>query len=243
MYKLLKNSIKNFCKIFNLDIRFITPYSSEQQIIKNLIKIKKIDVILDVGANIGQFAHSILQLGFDGEIICFEPTSSAHKNLELNFKKIQHVRVYPRCALGDSVKKTTIHISENSVSSSILNMNDEHLYHAPNSRYVNTENVDLITLDSFFKLNPKYKSNKLYLKIDTQGFEMNVLRGAEKSLKNISVIQLEASIAMLYDGQPSFVDIIKFLGHNEFSLWSIIPGFSDPLSGRLLQFDMLFYRK
>jgi hypothetical protein len=80
------------------------------------------------------------------------------------------------------------------------------------------------------------------LKIDTQGYEMAVLRGAEKMLPRLAGVQLELSLAPLYEGQTLYLELIDWLRARGFDLWSVIPGFVDPSSGRMLQFDGVFFR-
>jgi hypothetical protein len=79
------------------------------------------------------------------------------------------------------------------------------------------------------------------LKIDTQGYEMEVLRGARRSLTDkINAVQTELSLVELYDGQPLLLDVCNFLKQYNFNLRHIIPGFKDPISGALLQLDGIF---
>ena len=86
-------------------------------------------------------------------------------------------------------------------------------------------------------------SERPFIKIDTQGYEMEVLKGAESTLRLASGIKVEVSIAPLYEGQPDYLSLIEFIRSAGFSLWSIEPGFSDPKTGRLLQFDAVFFRE
>ncbi len=85
-------------------------------------------------------------------------------------------------------------------------------------------------------------SRKLLLKIDTQGYEMSVLEGAQKLLPRACGVQLELSLAQLYDGQVLYLEMLQWLQARGFNLWSVIPGFVDPSSARMLQFDGVFFR-
>ncbi|MFX8373787.1 FkbM family methyltransferase, partial [Acinetobacter baumannii] len=86
-----------------------------------------------------------------------------------------------------------INISGNSYSSSILPMLPAHLSAAPESLYIGKAKTKVITLDSVFD---EYRVNKekVFLKIDTQGFEAEVLSGLSRNLRNITAVQLEMSI-------------------------------------------------
>ena len=86
-------------------------------------------------------------------------------------------------------------------------------------------------------------SNNILLKIDVQGFEREVLKGAEKILPIITAVQLELSLTELYVGETLFDFYIDLFNKMGFVLWDIQPGFRDPKTGRLLQFDGTFIKK
>jgi hypothetical protein len=71
---------------------------------------------------------------------------------------------------------------------------------------------------------------------------MPVLRGAEKLLQTLAGLQLELSLTQLYDGQVLYLDMLRWLGDRGFELWNVMPGFVDQASGRLLQFEGIFFR-
>jgi len=71
---------------------------------------------------------------------------------------------------------------------------------------------------------------------------MPVLRGAEKLLQSLAGLQLELSLTELYDGQVLYLDMLRWLADRGFELWNMMPGFVDQASGRLLQFDGIFFR-
>lgn len=114
-----------------------------------------------------------------------------------------------------------------------------HVSAAPQSRYVGTEKVPLTRLDQI--AHPFIEqSNKLLLKIDTQGYEMPVLEGAQNLLPRVHAIQLELSLVPLYEGQTLYKEMIDWLAGKGFDLWNVIPGFVDQISGRMLQRDRFF---
>jgi hypothetical protein len=82
----------------------------------------------------------------------------------------------------------------------------------------------------------------LFLKIDTQGYEDRVLRGAVELLPRAVGLQLEMSLVSLYEGQRRFDEMYVELVGKGFELWSMSPAFVDPRSGRLLQVDATFFR-
>lgn len=201
-----------------------------------------IDLVVDVGANTGQFSGELRDGGFSGHILSFEPLSRAHQILLKNSKGDDHWEVFPRCAIGDVDGEVMINVSENSVSSSILPMLNSHREAAPQSSYVMKENTPIFKLDSI--LPRKIEGfNSILLKIDTQGFEWNVLDGAMNVLPQIKAVQMELSLIDLYEGQHLWLECIERLKNLGFALWSLQPAFTDHKTGQTLQFDGLFIRQ
>lgn len=233
-------------KVFGLEVfltKNLTPSSAQQDAIKLVSVFQKfeIDMVIDIGANTGQFVSEIRRGGYEGKVVSFEPLSQAHRELLLSSVADHLWDVYPRCALGDHEGEVEINIAGNSESSSILPMLDAHQNAAPESAYQGKESACIKTLDSIAAEYLK-DSRAPFLKIDTQGFEWEVLDGARNTLPHIQGILIELSLVPLYDGQYLWRDIIDRLEDLGFTLWSFKPVFSDPLSGRTLQVDGLFFR-
>jgi FkbM family methyltransferase len=198
------------------------------------------NLIFDIGANEGQFSSELRKAGFEGEIICFEPLSKAYKVLLENASKF-YFKVHQRCAIGDRIEETLINVSNNSVSSSLLPISNIHTQSAPKSKYVDSESVKVITLDSLI---PVYLNidSKLFLKLDTQGFEWNVLMGGKEILNRTVALSLELSFQELYVGQKLWFEIVDFLHQNGFYIWAIQKGFTNPVTGQSLQADVIFLK-
>lgn len=205
-----------------------------------LMKHLKIDTVLDVGANNGSYGLEIREAGFKGKIISFEPINSAYTELHKKSRIDSKWDVY-NIALGDINSNLSINISENVFSSSFLEIEKKHLDASLNSKYIGIENCEVKTLNSLFdQLNLKGK--KIYLKIDTQGYEDKVLNGANDVLENIIAIQVELSMQPLYKGQCLFHELYILLLQKGFSLNDVSPGFLSETTGEMLQFDGIFRR-
>jgi FkbM family methyltransferase len=202
----------------------------------------EIDLVFDVGANSGQYATELRKSGYKGTMVSFEPLVDAHKKLVENAKSDASWFVHSRCAVGDSIKDVSLNVSGNSYSSSILNMLPEHSCAAPDSVYVGKNEVKQITLDSIFRQYASAK-NKIFLKIDVQGYEMSVLKGIEKNFKFLTGVQLECSTTPLYEGENTFEKFVTFFKKAGFECWLCLPGFTNPKTGRMLQFDLIYYKK
>lgn len=201
-----------------------------------------INIVFDVGANVGQFGRKLRDSGFRGNIVSFEATSTSYAKLLEESKGDKDWIIAPRAAIGDRDGTTTIHISANSVASSVLPMLPLHAEAAPDSRYVTSEEVALYKLDTIGKQFVCAK-DRVFIKLDVQGFEYQVLQGAEELLTRVVGLQLEHSLVPLYDGEHLFHPMLHELEERGFELWSLVPGFVDKNSGRLLQVDGVFFRR
>jgi FkbM family methyltransferase len=201
----------------------------------------QINLLFDVGANYGAYSLGMRKLGYKNRIVSFEPLNSAFNQLK-NESASDPLWTIQNYALGNEAGKTKIHVSDNSFSSSILDILPEHLSSAPESRYVSEQDIEIKTLDSIYSEFVK-EGDKMMLKIDTQGYEWNVLEGASKLLPKISMVQVEMSVFPLYQNEMLFSDLLRYLEDRNFKLCSLENGFSDPVSGKLLQVDGIFVRK
>ncbi len=220
--------------------RYVPPTSPTQGLVASLHKFG-IDLILDVGANTGQFATDLRHWGYTGRIVSFEPLTQAHGELLQASEGDPMWDVYPRCALGNHEGEVEINIAGNSQSSSILPMLESHRSAAPESEYQGKEIVRIKTLDAVAGQYLK-NAHATFLKIDTQGFEWAVLDGAFATLPHIKGILVELSLLPLYEGQHLWREVMARLEGEGFTLWSFKPVFSDQASGRTLQVDGIFFR-
>ena len=223
-----------------MDIHRYVPIVLQPPLITSFKRFE-IDLVLDVGANRGQFASEIRSGGYSGRIVSFEPLSAAHaKLLQASDSDAEWV-VCPRCALGDHDGEVEINIAGNSLSSSILPMLDLHRTAAPESTYIGREIVPIKTLDAVVGRYLK-NSRAPFLKIDTQGFESKVLDGARATLPLVRGVLVELSLAPLYEGECLWMEMIKRLEAEGFVLWAFEPVYFNPNDGRILQVDGVFYR-
>lgn len=238
---MVKNLIKSTLLRAGLELRRYNPaYSSDAQI-ANILDRLAIDTVFDVGANVGQFARELRRLSYMGTIISFEPLSSAWAQLAATSASDARWSVAPRMAIGREDGESRINIAGNSVSSSVLDMLESHAGAAPDSRYTGHEAVRVARLDTVAS-DYLVDDARLYLKIDTQGFEAAVLAGAVATLARTQAVQLELSLTALYAGQERFEAIVATLHAAGFEMWTLWPGFADAATGRLLQIDAIFVR-
>ena len=135
-----------------------------------------------------------------------------------------------------------INVSEKSDCSSILNMLPSHIESASGLKYIAQQEITIKKLDSVFSSFAS-NSDKVMIKIDTQGFEKNVIDGALESLKRIMIIQIEMSIVPMYENEMLFIEMIQYLEKKNFQLYSLENGHFNRNTGQLLQVDGIFVNK
>lgn len=203
----------------------------------------RIELVLDIGANIGQFGEELFANGYAGELVSVEPLPDAHAVLRATAAKHQaRWRVLEPMAAGRDERRVDISVAGNSYSSSVLEMLDRHIEAAPGSAPIGKVSVQQKTLDQLFAPQLDRRRPTL-LKIDTQGYELPILQGAPRCLERVSLVLLELSLQQLYRDQMLWLELIGYMADKGFEVWSLQPEFCDPKTGQLLQVNGLFHRK
>ena len=247
----MKLHINRYLKYFNIQVQRIVPVDSEKEFIAQLsdeLQSRQlflahfgINVLLDVGANTGQYASLMRRIGYKGQIISFEPLTSAFAALKEKVD-LDNKWLAENFALGNQEEQSIIHIAGNSYSSSLLDILPSHIEFDANSRYIAEEIIQIKKLDDIYSNYCKL-DDVVMLKIDTQGFEKNVLEGSKLSLKKMALLQLEISIEPLYENEILFVEMVNYLQAFGFDLFALENGIRNPQSGKLLQVDGIFINK
>jgi FkbM family methyltransferase len=233
---------KRGSRALGLEVQRLKSANTEEAITRNLLQTLQPAAVLDVGANVGQFATGLRRLGYAGLIVSFEALPSVHAKLTQRAAADSNWVVAPCAALGSSPGTVEINVAANTASSSVLPMLEAHRRAAPQSQYVGTVAVPMARLDELsLPLLPSH--GELMLKIDTQGYEREVLRGATAILNRVAALQVELSLVPLYEGAPTLADMVVFVERLGFELFNLAPGFKEKRSGRLLQADGFFVRQ
>ena len=193
--------------------------------------------VFDIGANVGQFSRDVRRHSFRGQIYSFEPVQETFSKLFNNFKNDSDWTGI-RKAVGRKSGALEINLSANAgLSNSFMEMGEQHLINFPNSRYTGTEMVGITTIDDqIYSL--KIKPKELAVKVDVQGFELEVLFGMSSHIRDIRCILIEASLTPLYLGEPSLSEIISFLEKNNHRVVDVFRGVQSK-KGYLLQVDLI----
>lgn len=235
-------TVLRLARRFGLDIRRYGPYQDPFYRLLQSLRRENVTVMLDVGGNVGQYGERLRIAGYQGRIISYEPLSEAHAALVRKAAHDAQWIVAPRCALAAHGGITKINIANNSQSSSILAMLHRHQQGDPQSGYIGSESVSLMTLDDALDAVPDLTAASLGLKIDTQGYEAEVLKGLQNWSDKIKVMQLEMSLVPLYESASTFDDLFQSVVKRGYRCISIEPGFIDPNTAEVLQVDAIFQR-
>lgn len=232
--------VQSVFRLFGLHLQYYNPSNSEIALVDYLLGEYNIKTIVDVGANEGQFALKLLQKNnYNGKIISFEPVSSSFNVLSNNSKQ-SHNWIVVQSAVGDSEGQLPINISQNSVSSSLRKVNAHTVEAEAGTAVIKTEMVAINTLDNLLKA--QEWQDDLWLKIDVQGFEREVLHGASEALKRAKVVQIELAVIPSYEQSPYLEEIITMLRSSGFTLYSIMSGFRNYTTGQMYEMEGFFVR-
>jgi FkbM family methyltransferase len=216
---------------------------SRELILREIIKNFSIDYIIDIGANEGQFYKSIRSSGYSSKGISFEPTARSFDKLKMVTEKDPDWQVFS-CALGDRNQNSFINIYEESVFNSFNEVNScgENLF-SDMVRPTAKQEVEIVTLDSFISENAlDFNHKNIFIKTDTQGYDLKILKGAKHLLSSTRVIQVELAYNLIYQNSPQSNEIVAFLNEQGFHLTAIIPISIDPKDFRLIECDGIFSR-
>lgn len=208
--------------------------------LKTILERLEIDLVLDVGANEGQFVQRLREI-YQGEVISFEPVSEPYKRLCLNAVNDDSWKIL-QLALGETERQAVINISNNTVFSSILETNDfgrDRFGDEQSSR--GTEIIQMTTLENAIRDNVvNAESRRIFLKIDTQGYDLNVFRGIGKYGDRVFGLQSEISIIPIYSGMDKWTDSICYFIDASYSLVGLFPVTRDGM--RVIEYDCLLIK-
>jgi FkbM family methyltransferase len=205
----------------------------------NLIRDLKPELIIDGGANIGQWASQVRKVNPALKIWSFEPLEESRKQLEKVSNRYRNEwEVFP-FALGQKNETRYINIASNSQMSSSFFDSTIHSQIRPEITFDSQQEVEVISLDSLEHRLQEFKN--IFLKLDVQGFELSVILGAVKILPKISMIELESSFTPLYEGETAHHELIVKIKELGFTVWCISTPSSEK-SGRQFALDTLLIR-
>ena len=195
--------------------------------------------VLDVGANVGQFSRAAAQCFPGVAVHAFEPLTVCQPALRKVSERFPQIQIHP-VALGEQAGEVAMNENEYPDSSSLLTMTERHKELWPKTRNEKRVTVPMQTLDG---LREQLGPGPHFLKMDVQGYEMNVLRGAEETLKATSVVFTEVLFDQFYEGQADFSAMLEFMRDRGFRFVEFASESRMPPLGELAYADAVFVKQ
>jgi FkbM family methyltransferase len=216
--------------------------------LRQLFEMLEIDCVLDVGANIGQF-HEFLRLhvGYTGRVISFEPVTEMFERLRRAAESDPSWSVH-HLALGDADRSAEIGVMAERTLSSLLPRNEESLRAMGYEKYLRetevarTEVIPVKRLDAIYDEVVPGDARRAFLKSDTQGYDMAVIRGATGCLDRLRAIQVELPVMEVYRGAPDYLNALAELSEAGYELTGLFPVQRDATL-RVVNLDAVLLRR
>ncbi len=194
--------------------------------------------VIDIGANEGQFAQKISEIIPSIRLICFEPLKTPFDILKSKFSN--HQNSFFQFALGRKEAEVFINRNEYSPSSSLLPMAE---IHKKNFSFARKESPEKILIKMLGKITKNMEVLEPFIiKIDVQGYEIEVMSGGKEFIKKADMIIIETSFFKLYEGGPLFADVYGFLIKNGFVYAGSFEQLISPINDAVLQQDSVFVK-
>ncbi|MCC7461859.1 MAG: FkbM family methyltransferase [Gammaproteobacteria bacterium] len=209
--------------------------------LRRLLPLLQVDLVIDAGANVGQFADLLRRrAGYRGALLSVEPMPAAARQLRARFAGDAHWAL-AECALGDHEGRDTLHVMRGHELSSLLVPSMAATDRFETFQAIEDEvDVELRTVDALLEEHPIARhARRIYLKLDVQGTELAVLRGAARSLPRIDALQVEACVVPLYDGVPPYHALMAEIESRGYQL-SFLPAHNYTQMPDMVDFDAHF---
>jgi FkbM family methyltransferase len=202
-----------------------------------------IDLIIDVGANTGQYAARLRRNGYRGEILSYEPLSAMQPVLQ-RAARADGRWIIRDCALGAEPGHATIRMSPDSSWSSLRGFTDWGRARFPSQdRDAEPEEISVVRLDADLPAQmPDWETRKIFLKLDTQGFDQEAFAGAEGVMSAIQALQAEVPFLSIYDGAPRYAEAMAAFEAAGFETTGLFPVKRDRKTHRMIEMDCVMRR-
>jgi FkbM family methyltransferase len=207
--------------------------------LRTLFAAKDIQTVIDVGANRGQYQQFLrAHVGFTGEIISFEPVPELAHGLQQRAAADPNWSVRA-CALGAAPGELPLNVTALPVFSSFRRPRPTADFASQNV-VERIETVPVSTLDAEFP--DAAVLQRAFLKLDTQGFDLEVMRGGREAARAIPALQSEVSFVPIYDGMPGYAEALAEFASLGFAVSEMFLVNKDA-AGMAIDFDCVMVRR
>jgi FkbM family methyltransferase len=227
-----------------LGLRLVPEHKLREPMAQLVAAMKRqgVDAVIDVGANIGQYAGILRATGWSGPIVSFEPLPSAHAELAARAACDPGWTVPPTLALADRGGTATIERSAESDMSSLLPQGELLRRLSPSSAVIAAHEVPVQRLDHVAAVAGS-SWRRMFVKVDVQGAESAVLAGIGNLWPRVQGLQLELPLVPLYEGERPWRETLDEVCARGFAPWLFIPGYFERHLARQLQLDIALFRE
>lgn len=221
------NPLRSVCQALGYELIKERKSPSLRSHLRNVFDRYRIDVVLDVGANLGQFGTMIRKAGYRGHIYSFEPVTASFERLSEAAQGDDRWHVF-KLGLGDQPARTSINLSKSSDLNSLLAANDYGRTRYPKIEANEQESIEIDTLDHFLAEHDVSGDARIFLKMDTQGYDLKVFEGARNSLGRVLAMLSELSLIPIYENAPHWLDALACYERGGFRVSGLYPVSRNP---------------
>ena len=217
------------------------PRDLDQQLVFTLER-QEVDAVIDVGANLGQYATRLRAAGWSRPILSIEPIPEVHQRLAERAAGDPAWEVAPPMAIGADTGEVELEVSAEADMSSTRAQTPLLQAISPSSAVLRRVKVPQQRLDALDLVRDR-PWRRLLVKADVQGAEPAVLAGMEGLWERVQGVQLELALVPLYEGERPWLDLVGDLAARGFAPYLLFPGYFSRRLGRQVQLDIVFYRQ
>lgn len=227
--------------MFGYDLRTVRRSDSVDLHLQRYFKHHRTDLLIDVGAHVGGFGQMCRKIGYGGPILSFEPASAVFAMLE----KAAHADgnwQAQRMGLGMAKARLGLNINAGANFNSLLPSKATMIDRFPALQTTAVEEVEIDRLDAVLDRLGVARDATIFLKSDTQGNDLDVLRGLGQRFGQVKALVLEMSVQPIYEGAPSHWEVGAFVHAAGFEAYGFSTVSRDSCGG-MIEYDALFKRK
>lgn len=219
--------------------------------LKQVFDLLDINCVLDVGANEGQYGRLLRKMGYKGIIVSFEPVQKAYALLQQGVKDDDAWYSFNYALGGENVVKA-LNITSGSDLSSFLTLSNYGIKtlgryrnnDKPVTETEDTKHIEIKRLDAVFEsIIQGIENPRIFLKMDTQGYDLEVMKGAENCLDKIFGIQSEISVLPLYNNMPDYLQSLRVFTDLGYALTGLYTVIREPETLKIVEYDCVMIRE